>query len=165
MTITALELREALGHLPTGVTVVTSLDADGNPVGTTVSAICSLSAEPAMVLVCLARASETLRAIRAHGGFAVNVLADDQDLISTNFARSGNDATWDAVPHQALGTGLPQLRSALAVLDCGVEAVHAGGDHKIVIGRVSEARVAADGTGPLLHWRGRYVRLQDREEK
>jgi 3-hydroxy-9,10-secoandrosta-1,3,5(10)-triene-9,17-dione monooxygenase reductase component len=161
-TITALELREALGHLPTGVTVVTSLDAEGGPVGTTVSAVCSLSADPALVLVCLKRDSETLRAIHAHGGFAVNVLADDQDVVSSNFARSGEDATWDGVDHVPMGTGLPQLQGALAVLDCAVHEVYGGGDHEIVIGRVGEAHVAAEGARPLVHWRGRYARIQER---
>jgi flavin reductase (DIM6/NTAB) family NADH-FMN oxidoreductase RutF len=161
-TITPLQLRAALGHLPTGVTVVTSLDHDGGPVGTTVSAVCSLSAQPALVLVCLARNSETLRAIHSHGGFAVNVLADDQDVVSSNFARSGDDATWDGVNHVPLGTGLPQLQGAVAVLDCAVHEIHEGGDHEIVIGRVGEAHVAGQDARPLVHWQGRYARVQER---
>jgi flavin reductase (DIM6/NTAB) family NADH-FMN oxidoreductase RutF len=161
-TITALQLREALGHLPTGVTVVTSIDAAGGPVGTTVSAVCSLSAEPALLLVCLARDSETLAAVRTHGGFAVNVLAEDQDPVSSNFARSGDDASWDGIEHVALGTGLPQLVGALAVLDCTVQQIADGGDHEIVVGRVLEAHVGADEARPLVHWRGRYARLRDR---
>ena len=161
-TIGARELRDALGHLPTGVTVVTSLDRDGGPVGTTVSAVCSLSAKPALVLVCLALNSETLRAIHSHGGFAVNVLADDQDIVSTNFARSGDDATWDGVGHVPLGTGLAKLQGALAVLDCAVHAIYEGGDHEIVIGRVGETHVGGDEARPLVHWRGRYAWIQDR---
>jgi 3-hydroxy-9,10-secoandrosta-1,3,5(10)-triene-9,17-dione monooxygenase reductase component len=158
-TVSAAELRHALGHLPTGVTVVTSLRSDGEPVGTTVSAVCSVSAEPALLLVCLAHASETLKAVLEHRQFAVNVLADGQHLLSNNFARGGADASWDGVDHGPLQTGLPRLTGTLAVFDCVVHDVFEGGDHEIVIGRVRHVDVEDDGAPPLLHWRGRYVRL------
>jgi flavin reductase (DIM6/NTAB) family NADH-FMN oxidoreductase RutF len=158
-TVSAAELRHALGHLPTGVTVVTSLRSDGEPVGTTVSAVCSVSAEPALLLVCLARSSETLKAVLEHREFAVNVLTDGQHVLSGNFARGGSDATWEGVDHGRLETGLPRLTGTLAAFDCVVHDVFDGGDHEIVIGRVREVHVEDDGTPPLLHWRGRYVRL------
>jgi flavin reductase (DIM6/NTAB) family NADH-FMN oxidoreductase RutF len=161
-TVSAAELRHALGHLPTGVTVVTSLQADGGPTGTTVSAVCSLSAEPALLLVCLAHSSETLHAIRAHRAFAVNVLADGQHPLSSNFARSGAEASWDAVEHGPLETGLPRLEGTIAAFDCVVHELLAGGDHEIVIGRVRHVEVAEPDERPLLHWRGGYVRLGDR---
>ncbi len=158
-TVSAEELRHALGYLPTGVTVVTSLRSDGEPVGTTVSAVCSVSAEPALLLVCLARASETLKAVLEHRQFAVNVLADGQHRLSNNFARGGADATWDGVDHGPLQTGLPRLTGTLAAFDCVVHDVFEGGDHEIVIGRVRHVDVEDDGAPPLLHWRGRYMRL------
>jgi 3-hydroxy-9,10-secoandrosta-1,3,5(10)-triene-9,17-dione monooxygenase reductase component len=158
-TVSAAELRQALGHLPTGVTVVTSLRSDGQPVGTTVSAVCSVSAEPALLLVCLARSSETLRAVLEHRQFAVNVLADGQHVLSNNFARGGADATWEGVDHGPLHTGLPRLTGTLAVFDCLVHDVHHGGDHEIVIGRVRHVHLEEEAQPPLLHWRGRYVRL------
>jgi flavin reductase (DIM6/NTAB) family NADH-FMN oxidoreductase RutF len=159
MTVSAAELRHALGHLPTGVTVVTSLRADGEPVGTTVSAVCSVSAEPALLLVCLTRSSETLKAVLEHRQFAVNVLADGQHVLSSNFARGGTDASWDGVDHGPLQTGLPRLTCTLAAFDCVVHDVFDGGDHEIVIGRVREVHVDEDGQAPLLHWRGGYMRL------
>jgi flavin reductase (DIM6/NTAB) family NADH-FMN oxidoreductase RutF len=158
-TVSAGELRHALGHLPTGVTVVTSLRSDGEPVGTTVSAVCSVSAEPALLLVCLTRSSETLQAVLEHREFAVNVLADGQHVLSKNFARGGTDATWDGIDHGPLETGLPRLTGTLAVFDCVVHNVFDGGDHEIVIGRVRHVHVEADGAPPLLHWRGGYMRL------
>jgi flavin reductase (DIM6/NTAB) family NADH-FMN oxidoreductase RutF len=162
VTVSALELRRALGHLPTGVTVVTSLQSDGEPVGTTVSAVCSVSAEPALLLVCLARSSETLKAVVEHRQFAVNVLADGQHLLSNNFARTGADASWDDVDHGPLQTGLPRLTGTLAVFDCVVHDIYGGGDHEIVIGRVRQVHLDEGAQPPLLHWRGRYVRLVDR---
>ena len=158
-TVSAAQLRHALGHLPTGVTVVTSLRADGEPVGTTVSAVCSVSAEPALLLVCLARSSETLRAVLRYRQFAVNVLADGQHVLSNNFARGGGDASWDGIDHGRLQTGLPRLTGTLAAFDCVVHEVTTGGDHEIVIGRVRHVHVEDDAEPPLLHWRGDYVRL------
>jgi 3-hydroxy-9,10-secoandrosta-1,3,5(10)-triene-9,17-dione monooxygenase reductase component len=158
-TVSAAELRHALGHLPTGVTVVTSLRPDGEPVGTTVSAVCSVSAEPALLLVCLARSSDTLQAVLEHRQFVVNVLADGQHVLSKNFARRGADASWDGVDHGPLQTGLPRLTGTLAAFDCAVHDVFDGGDHEIVIGRVRDVHVEDDGQPPLLHWRGGYVRL------
>ncbi|MFZ0385084.1 MAG: flavin reductase family protein [Solirubrobacteraceae bacterium] len=158
-TVSAAELRHALGHLPTGVTVVTSLRPDGEPVGTTVSAVCSVSAEPALLLVCLARSSDTLKAVLEHRQFAVNVLADGQHVLSSNFARRGPDASWDGVDHGPLQTGLPRLTGTLAAFDCVVHDAFDGGDHEIVIGRVREVHVEDDTRPPLLHWRGGYVRL------
>jgi flavin reductase (DIM6/NTAB) family NADH-FMN oxidoreductase RutF len=158
-TVSAAELRRALGHLPTGVTVVTSLRSNGEPVGTTVSAVCSVSAEPALLLVCLARSSETLKAVVEHQQFAVNVLADGQHVLSRNFARGAADASWDGIDHGPLQTGLPRLTGTLAAFDCVVHDVFDGGDHEIVIGRVREVQVDEDGQAPLLHWRGGYMRL------
>ena len=161
-TVSAAELRHALGHLPTGVTVVTSLQADGRPTGTTVSAVCSVSAEPALLLVCLARGSATLQAIRGHREFAVNVLAGGQHGLSGNFARSGTAASWNGVEHRPLKTGLPRLDGTLAAFDCVVHELVEGGDHEVVIGRVRHAHVAESADPPLVHWRGGYVRLAGR---
>src|SRR5271154_7002010 len=90
--VSASEFRQAMGHFATGVTVVTSLADDGEPVGTTASAVTSLSLDPPLVLVCFARASLTLRAILSHGAFVVNVLAAPQEPLSPNFARRGLSA-------------------------------------------------------------------------
>ena len=73
--VSASEFRQAMGHFATGVTVVTSIADDGEPVGTTASAVTSLSLDPPLVLVCFDRASLTLHAIRSHGAFVINVLA------------------------------------------------------------------------------------------
>jgi flavin reductase (DIM6/NTAB) family NADH-FMN oxidoreductase RutF len=156
--ISAGEFRQAMGHFATGVTVVTSVAPDGTPVGTTANAVTSLSLDPPLVLVCFDLASLTLQAIRDHGAFAVNVLAEPQRELSSNFARRGFAAAWDEVPHRPGQTGSPRLHGVLAVLDCTVESRVPGGDHEIIIGRVREAEVPGDGA-PLVYWRGGYASL------
>jgi flavin reductase (DIM6/NTAB) family NADH-FMN oxidoreductase RutF len=159
--ITAPEFRHAIGHFATGVTVVTSLGPDGQPVGTTASAVTSLSLDPPLVLVCLDRASLTLQAVRAHGAFVVNVLAAPQQHLSANFARRGPAAAWDGVRHRPGPTGSPRLEGVLAALECTVENSLPGGDHEIVVGRVRDVETSDGAAAPLLFWRGIYTSLSE----
>jgi len=158
--ISASRFRQAMGHFASGVAVVTSIGDDGEPVGTTTSAVTSLSLDPPLVLVCFDRASLTLRAIRAHGAFVVNVLAAPQQHLSANFARRGLAAVWDGVRHRPGPTGSPRLDGVLAVLECTVENRLPGGDHEIVVGRVHDVEIGDDGAAPLLYWRGSYLSLR-----
>jgi flavin reductase (DIM6/NTAB) family NADH-FMN oxidoreductase RutF len=163
--VTAAELRHAMGHFATGVTVITSVGADGHPVGTTANAVSSLSLDPPLLLVCFDRSSQTLEAVRAHGAFAVNVLAAPQQELSANFARRGLAAAWDGVRHRPGMTRSPRLHGVLATLECTVEHQLPGGDHEIVVGRVLATELADAGTDgtespPLLFWRGRYASLK-----
>jgi flavin reductase (DIM6/NTAB) family NADH-FMN oxidoreductase RutF len=155
----ASEFRHAMGHFATGVTVVTSISDDGEPIGTTASAVTSLSLDPPLVLVCFDRASLTLRAIRAHGAFVVNVLAARQQHLSANFARRGLAAVWDDIRHRPGPTGSPRLEGVLAAVECTVENRLPGGDHEIVVGRVRDIEVGADDAVPLVYWRGAYQSL------
>jgi flavin reductase (DIM6/NTAB) family NADH-FMN oxidoreductase RutF len=152
-----------MGHFATGVTVVTTLGADGKPVGTTANAVTSLSLDPPLVLVCFDQESLTLEAIRAHGAFAVNVLAEPQRQLSVNFARRGLAAAWHGVRHRPGRTGSPRLDDVLATLECTVEHSLTGGDHEIVIGRVRDAEASGDDLAPLLFWRGGYASLSASE--
>ena len=158
--VPAAEFRAAMGHFATGVTVVTSVDADGAPVGTTANAVTSLSLDPPLILVCFDLSSLTLAAIRKHGAFAVNVLAAEQQHLSAGFARRGLSAAWDHVRHHRHGpTGSPRIEGVLAVLECAVEHRLPGGDHEIVIGRVRHAETSATPAGPLVFFRGGYASL------
>jgi flavin reductase (DIM6/NTAB) family NADH-FMN oxidoreductase RutF len=157
--ITTPEFRHAMGHFATGVTVVTSVAADGQPVGTTASAVSSLSLDPPLVLVCFDRASQTLAAVRSHGAFVINVLDQSQRQLSANFAQRGPAVAWDGVPHQPGRTGSPRLHGVLAALECTVEHRLPGGDHEIVVGRVREVATTENGGAPLLYWRGSYRSL------
>ena len=157
--ITAAEFRHAIGHFATGVTVVTSIGADGEPVGTTANAVSSLSLDPPLVLVCFDRGSLTLAAVISHGAFVVNVLAAPQQQLSANFARRGLAAAWDGVRHRPGRTGSPRLHGVLAALECTVEHRLPGGDHEIVVGRVRDVETADGEAAPLLYWRGTYASL------
>jgi 3-hydroxy-9,10-secoandrosta-1,3,5(10)-triene-9,17-dione monooxygenase reductase component len=161
--IAADDLRRALGHFTTGVTIVTTTSAEGEPVGTTASAVSALSLDPPLVLVCLARSSETLSEIADRRRFAVNVLSDDQRHLSDNFARRGDGAAWSDVVHRVDGDGLgnPRLDGALAVLDCELAESVAGGDHEIVVGRIQRLEVGDGQLRPLIHFRGAYAGLAD----
>ena len=155
--VSAADFRNAIGHFATGVTVITSVGADGQPVGTTASAVSSLSLDPPLVLVCFDRASRTLEAVTAHGAFAVNVLGARQQHLSANFARRGLAAVWDEVRHRRGRTGSPRLDGVIAALECTVEHRLDGGDHEIVVGRVREVETAEGDAAPLIYWRGRYL--------
>jgi flavin reductase (DIM6/NTAB) family NADH-FMN oxidoreductase RutF len=157
--VSASRFRHAIGHFATGVTIVTSVAADGSPVGTTANAVSSLSLDPPLVLVCFDLESLTLDAVRAHGAFVVNVLAAPQRHLSVNFARRGNAAAWHGVRHRPGLTGSPRLEGVLATLECTVEHCLPGGDHEIVVGRVRDTETAGDRTAPLLYWRGGYASL------
>jgi flavin reductase (DIM6/NTAB) family NADH-FMN oxidoreductase RutF len=148
-----------MSQFATGVTVITSIGPDGQPVGTTANAVSSLSLDPPLLLVCFDRSSQTLAAIAALGAFAVNVLAASQAELSANFARRGLAADWDDVPHLLGLTGSPRLHGVLATLECTVEHRLPGGDHEIIIGRVRDAETGNGEAAPLLFWRGQYASL------
>jgi flavin reductase (DIM6/NTAB) family NADH-FMN oxidoreductase RutF len=154
--VTAAEFRHAIGHFATGVTIVTSIGPDGQPVGTTANAVTSLSLDPPLLLVCFDRSSCTLQAVREHGAFVVNVLAAPQRHLSANFARRGLSATWDDVRHHPGRTGSPRLDGVLAALECTVEERMPGGDHEIIVGRVRDVETNGRDASPLLFWRGGY---------
>jgi flavin reductase (DIM6/NTAB) family NADH-FMN oxidoreductase RutF len=157
--VTAADFRHAMSHFATGVTVVTSVGEDGEPVGTTANAVTSLSLDPPLVLVCFDLGSLTLQAIRGHGAFVVNVLAAPQQQLSANFARRGLTAAWDGVRHRRGPTGSPRLDDVLAVLECTVEHALPGGDHEILVGRVRHFETNPAPVAPLLYFRGSYAEL------
>jgi flavin reductase (DIM6/NTAB) family NADH-FMN oxidoreductase RutF len=160
--VTPAAFRHAMSQFATGVTVITSVDSGGRPVGTTANAVSSLSLDPPLLLVCFDRSSQTLAAIGTHGAFAVNILAAPQEELSANFARRGLAAVWNGVSHRPGLTGSPRLYGVLAALECTVEHRLPGGDHEIVIGRVRHVDISdsEDEADPLLFWRGRYTSLR-----
>ena len=156
-TVPSDDLRAAMGRFATGVTVVTSRDDAGAPVGTTANAVASLSLDPPLLLVCFARDSLTLAALRNHGAFAVNVLAEHDGELSLAFARRGAADAWDGLEHAAGHTESPRIAGALACLDCAVERLLPGGDHVIVTGRVLDVEVSDQDRAPLVFYRGGYT--------
>ena len=160
MAIDPLSFRQALGQFASGVTVVTTRIPGGPPAGLTVSAFCSVSLSPPLVLVSVDARSETHAGFRA-GTFSVSILAEGQEDVSRRFAQPG--------PGKFLGlevevgqNGLPLVAGALAHVECAVHASHEEGDHVIYLGEVQ--RVSVRPGRPLLYHRGAYRRLGDDEK-
>lgn len=143
--------RTALGQFTTGVTVVTALGPEG-PVGITANSFSSLSLDPPLVLWSPARASRRFAAFVDAAHFAIHVLAEDQFALGRHFALQGLD--FDLPDVLANDAGVPILPGCLARFECRREAVHDGGDHAIVVGRV--LRVSTRPGAPLVFSAGRY---------
>ena len=147
-----------MGHLPTGVTIVTSRKSDGAPCGLTANAVASVSLDPLLVLVCVDRASVTHGCITAGGNFAISVLSSGDEDLARRFAHSDRGARFDGIELEQAVTGSPILSHALAWMDCRVTQVHQAGDHSIVVGEVLSCD-AREGE-PLLFFRGGFHRVQ-----
>lgn len=172
MTFDTKSLRDAFGAFLTGVTVVTAHDGEGNPVGFTANSFTSVSLDPPLLLVCLAKKSGNYQTLTTANGFAVNILSERQQDISNTFARPVDDrfaaVNWEKGPF-----GAPVLADVAAWFDCSMHQVVDAGDHAILIGRVeafdnsgmtglgyarggyftpalSESRLLANADGPLL---------------
>lgn len=150
--------RTAIGHFPTGVTVVTSTGRNG-PSGLTANAVCSLSLEPLLMLVCLDTGSRTLEAIRHSRRVAVNVLARHQEGLAAAFASKAPEGEKFAAVDHSLVDGVPVLDGAVAWLTGRLRELLPGGDH--VIGLAAVERVGAPGGEPLVYFRGGYHALAD----
>ena len=150
--------RSVLGRFASGVTVVTTTDDAGRDHGMTVSAFCSLSLEPALVLVCIDRTASMHDLLQPEQPFAVNVLSAGQEALSRRFASGDPPNRFDGLGYHRGLTGVPLLQDVLAWLEARVERRHTEGDHTIVVGRVETA--AAHQERPLLYYRGGYATLE-----
>jgi flavin reductase (DIM6/NTAB) family NADH-FMN oxidoreductase RutF len=150
-------LRDVLGNFPSGVTVVTALTDEG-PIGFTCQAFSSLSLDPPLVAFAPARTSRTWPRLREIGSFCVNVLAEGQEDVSQNFARSGTDK-FAGVPWAPSAHGSPVLADVVAWIDGQLWAEYDGGDHTIVVARVLDLGSRPDRR-PLLYHQGSYGLLQ-----
>ena len=152
--IEPMDLRRALGAFATGVTVVTTMDADGSPRGFTANSFTSVSLDPPLILVCLAKRAASCPVFQAAESFAVNILSEDQKAVSTAFSSPGVDR-FTTVDWSARATGCPILADVVAWLDCRMQEVVDAGDHYILIGRIVDYDYAP--ASPLGFCRGAYV--------
>jgi flavin reductase (DIM6/NTAB) family NADH-FMN oxidoreductase RutF len=147
------DYRRAIGHFATGVTVVTTIGETG-PSGLTANAVCSLSLEPLLMIVCLDKGSRTLEAVRSSGRLAVNVLAHDQRGLAVHFAgKAPESEQFQGITHHEVD-GLPVLDGVVAWLTGSVRELVPGGDHVIGVAEVTGG--GADGGDPLVFFRGAY---------
>lgn len=155
--IDATQFRHALSRFGSGVTVVTSRDAEERDYGMTVSAFSSLSLDPPLVLVCIDESATWHSVLPDATHFNVHILGAEQEAISRRFASERADRFVD-VPHSRNASGLVMLTGVLALLECRITARHRAGDHTIVVGEVERCEVR-DGE-PLLYFNGGYAQLR-----
>lgn len=148
------EFRDALGRFATGVTVVTTMTGEG-PVGITANSFASVSLDPPIVLWSIARSSKRFAAFAGCEHFVVHVLGEEQLDLGRRFARSGN--AFGGLDHELNQQGVPLLAGCLSRFECTRMAAHDGGDHLIVVARVTGAALR-DGE-PLLFSGGGYGRF------
>jgi flavin reductase (DIM6/NTAB) family NADH-FMN oxidoreductase RutF len=160
MSISPSDFRQTLARFPSGVTVVTAKGPEGAPIGLTVSAFTSLSLAPPLILVCLDNATAHLSAYTSGKGFCVNILAGNQAEISNGFAFPGPNNPFEMTPHRDTMHGAKALTEAAANLECGVHAVHPGGDHQILVGLVEHV-TWRDDVKPLVYHSGDYRGIGD----
>lgn len=157
--------RGALSRFASGVTVVSTV-RDGVDHAMTASAFTSVSLIPPLVLVCSNRGSRFHDAVRESGVWGVSILSEQGREASAWFAHRGRplEAQLTGVDHHRSPGGLALLDDGLAWLECRTEAEHDGGDHLILVGRVTWADYRDDLDDPLLYYRSHYGTIVRQEE-
>lgn len=156
MAIDGRELRNAMGLFATGVTVITTRDADGKPFGLTANAFSSLSLDPPLLLICVDKTVDCYACFDESKVFAVNVLGRAQEDLSTRFATKGIEK-FEGVAFHTGESGVALLDGALVHFECTVEHAYEGGDHTIYVGRIQTLTTATGD--PLLFFQGKYRSL------
>jgi flavin reductase (DIM6/NTAB) family NADH-FMN oxidoreductase RutF len=156
-------LRHVMGHFASGVTIATTLQ-HGIKHAMTATAVCSVSLEPPLVLVCVSKSSRFYGSITKAKTWCLSLLTVDQEWLARHFANRGRDLLrqFDRVPHTPSPlSGTPLIDGALAWLECTTYGMHDGGDHTIVVGHIVRASgLASDddpnARPPLTYYRGAY---------
>ena len=156
MSIDEATFRSVLGRFASGVTVVTARSEDGRDHGMTVSAFCSVSLNPPLVLASIDQETEMFAVLNEVEFFGVNILDVDQEAISRRFAEHDGNR-FDGVGYERGKSGVALLDGVLAHAECRIVARHEAGDHMLFVGEVEDASVSGDR--PLLYYRGGYTQL------
>jgi len=160
MSIDGKEFRTALGRFATGVTVVTA-KTPTEARGMTANAFSSLSLDPPLVLVCYDNKASSLKIVQEAKKFAINFLAEEQKNTSDWFAGKGRDAEdqFADIPHENGENGAPVLTGNVGVLECDLHEELPGGDHTIVVGRVTRVVLEEEVRAPLLFYGSAYRKM------
>ncbi|HYL55730.1 MAG TPA: flavin reductase family protein [Gemmatimonadales bacterium] len=151
------QFRQLLGSFATGVTVVTTRDPAGRPIGMTASSVASVSLHPPLVLVSIDQSNDMHPALSAAKRFVLNVLAHDQEALSRRFAAEHPDR-FDGIAYRESKHGLPVIEGVVASIECEKQATVPGGDHTVFFGLVTGGTVS--DRRPLLYYRGGYTGLE-----
>lgn len=147
--------RHALGQFPTGVTVITTLDKEGNPIGVTASSFNSVSMEPPLVLWSVGKKAYSAKIFEKVKHFNVNVLSEAQVDISNTCAKQGEDK-FANIDYESGIDGCPILKDTAACFECKTWQLYDGGDHIIVVGEVIKYQ-SNSAIKPLVFARGSYA--------
>jgi 3-hydroxy-9,10-secoandrosta-1,3,5(10)-triene-9,17-dione monooxygenase reductase component len=151
--------RQVLGRFATGVTLVTGTDPETDtPCALVANSFTSVSIDPPLISFCAGLGSTTWPRLRRSGSFVVNVLGEHHEEICRAIVGKHPDSLELLFDAPKGVSGAPMLPEALAWIECEIETIHEAGDHELVIGRVSDLRVA-DERAPLVFYNGKFVRL------
>lgn len=149
--------RDVLGHLPTGVAVVTGLDSSGRPHGMTIGSFVSVSLDPPLVGFLPTTSSRSWQAIASSGSFCANILGSHQSDLCWRFAKEPDEgeSRFDGLAHTPAGSGSPILPGVVAWVDCSIDRVVEAGDHVFVIGAVHSLAHRPDVDDAMVFFRGK----------
>ena len=154
--VTKEDFRAAVANFATGVTVITTIDQEGEPHAMTANSFTSVCLEPAVVLVCVAHGTHTHGYLERAGRYGVNILRQDQEDLGVHFAKRPEDRAGNVeYSYSVSDGGMPCLDNSMVFLDCKVIGSHVYGDHTICLGEVEEIRQSGPGA-PLLFYRSRW---------
>ncbi|CAM4295739.1 flavin reductase family protein [Kerstersia similis] len=147
--------RATLGRFATGVTVITTLQPDGKPVGVTISSFNSVSLTPPLVLWSLMQSSHLLPWFTNGQAYVINVLSHQQQDLAMRFARGPSETRYDGLPDLRTAAGTPWLGPDCAAwMECRPHSHHEAGDHVVLIGQVEHC--AHGENAPLIYHRGNF---------
>ncbi|ALS61793.1 flavin reductase family protein [Pandoraea norimbergensis] len=153
-TVQIPDFQQAMASFPGGITAVTTRSADG-PIGIIATAVCSLSAEPPSILVCVHKRASVHDVILEAGRFAVNLLSTGHRELVARFQQERGAARFEADLWTQLETGAPILANAAVALDCTLLNTHDGYSHTIIVGAVAATRVGTTPDASCLLWHDR----------
>lgn len=149
--------RQALGQLAAGVSIVTTIDREGQKIGLTATAVTSVSLDPPLLLVCIDNRSRTGEAIQAGAPFIAHFLAGGQEDLARRFASRAADK-FAGIEYGITASGCPRLEGVLASVECVPHHIYPGGDHTIFVGRVIDVSIDGAGPAPLMYFRGNFMK-------
>ena len=151
------EFRSALGQFATGVTVITTLDDEGQPHSMTANAFSSICLDPPTVMVCVAHGTNTHGFMEKNKRFGVNILKQEQQELGAYFARRPENRTGDVEYHYSEAENkIPVLEGSMVFFGCEVLGSHVYGDHTIYVGLVNEMRRNESGAPLMFYNSGWY---------
>lgn len=162
MSLDTREFRNALGRFATGVCVITTQVEGEKPFGMTVNSFASVSLEPPLILWSLQKDSDCFAAFQTVKKFAVNILTAEQQSLSNQYAKK-NEHDLIEGSYTETATGCVILNDAPTSFECEIDAVHEGGDHLIIVGRVLAMSSQEEAPDPLLFYAGKYRELKPLE--